>query len=367
MIKRLALVSPYALSVPGGVQEQVLAMSRELTRRGTAVLIIAPDSGDTATYDTPAEVVRCGRLFSIPANGSKAPLALSRRASVDAARAISAFNPDLIHFHEPFAPRIGWHALGQHAFPAVGTMHRSGSGPAIRFTKILVSRLGRKLDVLTAVSEMAARTYDKSLQKSPLILFNGFEIGRFAEHSRATPVSPVFLVIGRLEERKGLKTVISAVQLHNQSSREKWSLRIVGDGPQRQELERIAKNTPEILFLGRVSDEEKRRELRSASALVAPALYGESFGLILIEGLASELPVVASDIDGYRQAGGAHVLWAQAGSAPDFARVMENALKSTTMEARSAALEYASRWSMETLMDQYQDVYGQAIKHFHRL
>ncbi len=367
MISKVALVSPYALSVPGGVQEQVLAMSRELSRRNVLVLVVAPDESDHTTYDTPAQIVRLGKLLSIPANGSKAPLALSRRAGAQALSAIRNFQPDVIHFHEPFAPRLGWPALRAHSFAAIGTIHRSGSGPAIRYTRSLVSRLAGKLDRLTAVSEMAAITYAQSLPEKPTVLFNGFETARFVEVSRSIPDVPVFLTIGRLEERKGVRTAIAAVQLHNDHSDQKWKLRIVGDGPQRAELERLAQGDREITFLGRVTDEEKRRELRSASALIAPALFGESFGLILLEGLLSELPVIASEIDGYRQAGGRYVHYATAGSAQDFEKGMRTALAESTQAAAQEALAYAQRWSMERLMDQYLDIYEQAIVRFQRL
>ena len=95
MTVRIALISPYALSVYGGVQEQVLSMSRELVRRGHEVLIVAPDTRDDATYDTPARVERFGRLVSVAANGSRAPLTLSGAASRAAFARISRFDPDV--------------------------------------------------------------------------------------------------------------------------------------------------------------------------------------------------------------------------------------------------------------------------------
>jgi len=90
---KVTLISPYALSVFGGVQEQVLSMSRELESRGHRVLIVTPDSGDTTTYDTPAEIVRLGSLVTLPANGSRAPLTLAGSASRAALAAIRSFGP----------------------------------------------------------------------------------------------------------------------------------------------------------------------------------------------------------------------------------------------------------------------------------
>ena len=150
--RRVALVSPYALSAFGGVQEQILAMSRELSRRGVEVLVVAPDDTDATIYDTPARVVRFGKRLSLPANGSRAPLTLSLRASRSAHAAVRAFAPDVVHFHEPFAPLVGWSTLRAHDAPSVATFHRNGTGPALTLTSPLLRLLSHDLDVASVVS-----------------------------------------------------------------------------------------------------------------------------------------------------------------------------------------------------------------------
>ena len=367
MIKRCVLVSPYAMSVPGGVQEQVLAMSRDLSRRGVEVLLLAPDSDDEFQLSTPAHVERFGKLLSLPANGSKAPVTLSWSAARKAFDAISTFDPQIVHFHEPFAPLLGWKALLAHKFASVGTIHRSGSGPAISLTRPMLTKLSRGIDLFAAVSEMAAKTYTSSLAAKPRVLFNGFEIERFQEFPLSRPTTPTFLVIGRLEERKGVDTAIGAVQLHNRSSDEKWKLRIIGDGPEGNRLRSLSESDSTIEFLGRVSDEIKRQEIRSASALVAPSLHGESFGLILIEAMASEIPVVASDIDGYRQASGGHAILVPPSDPAKLAAGMQTALTGSSNEQRASALSHARHWSMEALMDSYLEFYEEAIQRFDRV
>lgn len=367
MIKRVALISPYALSVPGGVQEQTLAMSRELSSRSLDVLVIAPDQKDNFRYDTPAEVVKFGSMLSLPANGSKAPLTLQRRASAQAFEQICSFNPDVVHFHEPFAPLIGWRTLVRHRFPAVATIHRSGMGPAITLTTPVTRRLARGIDAWVAVSQMAAGTYRKSLPSEPRILFNGFEMNRFVAFERLTPTTPVFLAIGRLEERKGLEFAIRALRAHNEKSQDQWALRIIGDGPERARLVEIASGDANVTFLGRVDDETKRKEIRRCSALVAPSLYGESFGLILLEGMASEVPVVASDIDGYRQAAGGHAYLARAGDIEGLEGAMQAAIEGTSAAKLQSALLYAHKWSMKSLVDSYIEIYEQAATTFRAL
>ena len=364
MTRRVALVSPYALSVFGGVQEQVLAMSRELARRGDDVLIVAPDASDHATYDTPARIERCGHLLSLPANGSRAPLTLSPWASRRAHEAVRAFRPDVVHFHEPFAPLVGWATLRAHDAPSVATFHRSGDGPALRLTGPLQRLLAKSLDESVAVSDAAASTILRAARVTARVLFNGFEIDRFAAHPRERGDEIVVVVLGRLEERKGTQWAIRAVRTHNEHSSDRWLLVVLGDGPQRAALTQLADGDPSIVFLDAVDDEQKRSWLRRANVVVAPATRGESFGLVLLEAMASETSVVASDIDGYREAAGGHAYLFAPGDAAALEAGIVSALADETPQRVAAARAYAAGWSMRTLMDEYEAVYERAREHF---
>jgi phosphatidylinositol alpha-mannosyltransferase len=355
---RIALVSPYALSVFGGVQEQAVAMSRELSSRGHDVLLCSPDSEDTALYDTSAFVEHFGRLVSLPANGSRAPLTLSLAASRALADRLDAFHPSVVHFHEPFAPVLGYSSLRRHRAPSVGTFHRSGGGPAYSLTKPLLKSLAKNVDVAVSVSVMAQQTLRNAVGMSSSVLFNGFDLSRFSSFARTKNESPVLLTIGRLEERKGTRTAIEATLLHNQTHDEKWTLKIIGDGPERQRLQEIAGSASEIEFLGSVSDAEKRQWLRAADVLLCPAIHGESFGLVLLEGMASSTPVVASDIDGYREAAGNCAVLRPPLDVPAWIDGIKKALSGEVSVA--TAYEHASHWSMASLMDEYEQRYEQA-------
>jgi len=273
-VMRVVLVSPYALSVYGGVQEQTLAMSRELERRGTHVLIVAPDKNAAATYDTPAVVERFGTLHSLPANGSKAPLTLSPFAARQAHAAIKKYRPDVVHFHEPFAPLLGYAALRAHDYPSVATFHRSGGGPAVSLTGPLLRLLARGIDASAAVSDTAATTIHRASGLSPEVLFNGFETSRFLSTPRSRTDDVVVVTLGRLEERKGVRHAVNVVRAHNAKGEDPWRLVILGDGPQRDVLKSLAAGDDMITFVGAVSDDQKRAWLRRANVLVAPALRG---------------------------------------------------------------------------------------------
>src|SRR5439155_3748568 len=57
---------------------------------------------------------------------------------------------------------------------------------------------------------------------------------------------------------------------------------------------------PRIEWLGRIDEHEKAARLRGADVFCAPSLRGESFGVVLLEGMAAQTPIVASDLPGYR-------------------------------------------------------------------
>jgi phosphatidylinositol alpha-mannosyltransferase len=167
------------------------------------------------------------------------------------------------------------------------------------------------------------------------------------------------LCIGRFEERKGIATAITAVQRHNRSSDVPWRLRIIGDGPQAAQLHALGDGDIAIDFLGAVSDEEKLHELRGAHALLCPALYGESFGLVLLEGMAAETAVVASDIDGYREAAGGQATLAAPGDEASWERAITLALST---ESIASARAHAENWGMSSLVTRYEERYRRLVE-----
>ncbi|HWD95395.1 MAG TPA: glycosyltransferase family 4 protein [Acidimicrobiales bacterium] len=364
MSQRVVLISPYALSVFGGVQEQVLAMSRVLSARGADVLVIAPDARDQATYDTPAKIVRLGPRLSLPANGSRAPLTLSPIAALRAKDAVSYFRPDIVHVHEPFAPLLAWSTLVTHGYPTLGTFHRSGDGPALRYTRPLLTRLGARLDGAVAVSDAAAATIQRAASITCDVLFNGFETERFVDAPRERSVETVLFFVGRLDQRKGVATAIEATREHNAKGGKPWRLVIAGDGPERARLTALAAHDPRVVFLGLIGDAEKRSWMRRVHVLLAPSTHGESFGLVLLEGMASETLVVASDIEGYRGAANGYATLFHPGDASSLERAVLEALTGETEEKIAAARAYAQNWSMVKLMDEYETRYELARQRF---
>ncbi len=249
---------------------------------------------------------------------ARAPDALAARGASRHATRSKTFTPDVVHYHEPFAPtarrgpacaRTTSRRSGRSTAPARGRRcdwARQSSVPGARSR-----RRGR------GQRPAAAATIEGLTGAEPCdVLFNGFETERFVETARERSVEIVVFFVGRLEQRKGVATVIEATREHNARAGRPWRLVIAGDGPERARLEALAARDGRIVFLGRVSDEQKRSWMRRVHVLVAPSTHGESFGLVLLEGMASETLVVASDIDGYREAAGGHATLFHPGDAP---------------------------------------------------
>lgn len=308
---RVALVAPYDLAVPGGVQAQVLGLARALSTAGDQVLVVAPGHPSRWPLGEPigaagARIATAGAgpTLVVPVNGSRAPVARSPLAGVRTRAALAAFAPDVVHVHEPFVPGPALAAARTGLAPVVGTFHRAGADRAYRLLGPAFASLARRLAARVAVSEAARATLESvvgALWAGVEILPNAVDLARAAE-ARADPFpSPgtTVVFVGRHERRKGLEVLLEAFSLLEGEA----SLWVVGDGPLRRELEARHAGA-RICFLGRLGDREADRRVAGADVLVAPSLGGESFGVVLLEAMAAGTAVIASDLPGYRLAGG---------------------------------------------------------------
>ncbi len=207
---RVALVCPYSLSRPGGVQGQAVGLARALTALGHSATVFAPLDGPS---DVPGdvEVVPTGRSVALPANGSRAPVSLSPLAARRGASAIGSGRFDVVHVHEPFAPGVPWALLWRRRPPPlVATFHRSGDSPLYRLLRPVTSRLAGRIAVRCAVSEAARRTAAAAVGGEYVTLFNGVDTERYADAEPWPKDGPTVLFLGRHEERKGLRILLEA-------------------------------------------------------------------------------------------------------------------------------------------------------------
>ncbi|WP_034650659.1 glycosyltransferase family 4 protein [Corynebacterium vitaeruminis] len=285
---RIGIVCPYSFDQPGGVQAHILDLSAKLISLGHEVQVLGPASSDV---DLPDFVTRGGASIPIPYNGSVARLSFSPHTFAVAREFIEEGQFDILHIHEPNSPSFSLAALRLARGPIVATYHASSSGSQL--LKVALPFLRGSLEKIRggiAVSEMARRWQVEQLGGDPVLIPNGVEVSVYREHMHirreADPVRIAFL--GRLDEpRKGLDILLEAREKLGRPA----EFVVMGGGKPR-EVEGVE-------FAGRVSDERKVEILGEADIYVAPNTGGESFGIVLVEAMASGCAVVASDLEAF--------------------------------------------------------------------
>lgn len=303
---RIAIVSPYDLGVPGGVQAHVRLLAAALRRAGEQVVVVGAGA---PAVDAEAQEVTVGATRGIPFNGSVAPVAVHPAAVRATRRVLRSLAPDVVHVHEPLVPGVGIAAATLDGPARVLTFHtRSDRSRAYRALRPLGRRLLDAAGVAIAVSPAAVGFHAAALGVPTArfqVVPNGVDVDRFsaAAHalgSRRRPGPPRLVFVGRLEPRKGA-LVLARAYLEVLERHPDVELTVVGDGPQRGELEALLSPVPaeQVALLGTLTGPAVAAPLASADIAVASAVGGESFGIVLLEAMAARTVVVASDIEGY--------------------------------------------------------------------
>ena len=349
-------MSPYSLTVPGGVQQQVLGLARSLRAKGHEVRVLGPCDGPPPD----AFVTPLGNSLPTAVNGSIAPLAPDASAALRTIRALNDEAFDVVHVHEPLVPGPSLTALLVKMAPVVATFHSAGESAAYRTFSRQLKWIASRIDIRVAVSKDAVELAQRYIGGEYEVLFNGIELGDYVTPS-TTPRENAIFFIGRHEERKGLSNLLEALAKLPQDVR----LWIASDGPQTAELKTRFASDTRIDWLGRISDSEKISRMGRASVFCAPSLHGESFGVVLLEAMAAGTPVVASNLDGYRNVAtdDETALLVETGNVESLASALARVLVDTRLAARLTAngREHAQRFSMDALADRYIEMYERAL------
>lgn len=289
---RVGMICPYSLSVPGGVQAQVLGLAKELRRTGVEVRVLAPcDGPPPATYVTPL-----GDSLPTATNGSIAPLAPDPSCQLRTIRALTDEVFDVIHLHEPFAPGPTQTALLVNTAPIIATFHAAGNTTSYRYLRRAILAASDRITHRVAVSNDARDLAAQFIGGEYEVLFNGVEVEAHRQAAPHPTDRPTIFFLGRHEERKGLDVLLAALA-HVPGDLRVW---IAGTGPDTASLQAQYASDSRLEWLGRVSEEDKLARMRGATVFCAPSLRGESFGVVLAEAMAAGTAVVASGLDGYR-------------------------------------------------------------------
>lgn len=374
---KIGLVCPYSIARNGGVQEQVRAIRTELKKRGHEVKIITPEPRDTSGCDL-TDIVFVGNStdFRSPLH-TTVQVSASMNEEVDQMLEREQF--DVLHFHEPWVPMLSRQILTRSNTINVATFHAALPDTPVSRTFIkavtpYTKPMLKYIHEFTAVSEAAAQ-YICSLTDSPVtIIPNGIDLKRFSapvKRDESKPEKTIFYV-GRLENRKGVKYLLRAFRILTERHPD-VSLIIAGDGPDRAKLETLVHDLEltNVTFKGYISDEEKINYLRTSDLFCSPALYGESFGIVLLEAMATGLVTAAGNNPGYSAImhGLGSVSIVDPKDDDEFARRLSLLLYEPDLRKiwRGWAKEQVPQYDFARVVSQYEELYEEArAKHGHR-
>jgi phosphatidylinositol alpha-mannosyltransferase len=350
---RVGMVSPYSLSIPGGVQAQVMGLARELRRTGIEVRVLGPcDGPPPATFVTPL-----GNSLPTSANGSVAPLAPDPAAALRTMRVLYEEQFDVLHLHEPFAPGPTMTSILLHPVPVVATFHAAGESASYRYLGSPIRAASHNIAHRVAVSKDAVTLVRDTIGGEFEVLYNGVELERYRTVPPTPGTGPTVFFCGRHEERKGLDVLLAAARRLGPDV----TVWVASDGPDTARLKAQYADDRRIVWLGRLSDDEKIARLRGADVFCAPSLRGESFGVVLIEAMAAGTCVVASSLDGYRNVAtdGVDALLSEPADEEALAANLARALADTGLRERlvAAGSRRADDFSMVSLAARYAEIY----------
>lgn len=372
---KIGLVCPYNMFKGGGVQECVLALKAELKHRGHSVQIITPRPREVPEeYDK--DIILIGGATDVKSpfhTTAQVSATLDTKALEDM---LATHKFDVIHFHEPWVPLISWqllnlskkvaHVATFHAKLPESMMTRTIERVITPYTRSVLKSLSPTGE-LTAVSGAASEYVTSLTRKKPVIIPNGIDLQKYRPPTKPVADKQTIVYVGRLERRKGVKLLIKAFALLARHNSE-VELHIIGDGPDRFKLEEFtnSKGIPRVIFHGYVSEEDKIRAIQGATIFCSPALYGESFGIVLLEAMALGTTVLAGNNPGYTA-----VLEEQKDisiinpkDTKAFASRLNTLLtdKNLRQNWQKWALQHVRQFNYHDITTMYEDVYKKAAK-----
>jgi phosphatidylinositol alpha-mannosyltransferase len=292
---RVGMVCPYSFDVPGGVQNHVLGLARYLRQAGHRPYVLAPGELGHSAGDL-EDFASVGTALPVPYNGSVARVNFGPLSAARVRRWLRNGRFDLIHIHEPITPSISLLALWAAERPVVATFHTATPrSRSMRLAGGVLRAAIEKIDAGIAVSESARNVVVQHLGRDAVVIPNGIWFDDFAQRPIAGSHRPSrqqrLVFIGRLDEpRKGLEVLLAAVPLIKKA---RPNLEVIVAGQGSRPLPAWCRS------LGTINDQAKIALLGSADVFIAPQLARESFGIVLLEAMASGVQIVASDLPSF--------------------------------------------------------------------
>jgi phosphatidylinositol alpha-mannosyltransferase len=362
---RIGIVCPYDWAVPGGVKTHVRDLAETLMAMGHYVSVLAPVDDDV---ELEPYVVSAGSSLAIPYNGSVARIKFDPKAFARTRQWLREGQFDVLHIHEPTTPSpsviAAWSARG----PVVGTFHTSNdkarANSIMMFSAILQPAL-EKVSARIAVSEDARRTLIDHFGGDAILVPNGVRVGTYKDASALPTVKsdqPTLVFLGRVDEpRKGLQVLLAALPLIAVAHPD-VRLLVAGPGDHEEAMAELPEeHHHRVVFLGKIAEADKGNFLATGDVYVAPNTGGESFGIVLLEAMASRVAVLASDIDAFVKVldGGRAGALFDNENPESLAAVASDLLSNPTKRAQLVADAYAhvQRYDWDTVAREVLNVY----------
>ena len=374
---RIGIVSDYYYPQLGGITEHAYGQATELARRGHEVTLITPHllhAPKTIDHTPPRpelfEVLRVGRAYPFYINASETLLTVGPRLPFQVGRAFAGREFDVLHVHNPFGVMLPIISIARsRATVTVGTIHSvvPEGYKLLRVFRRPLRKLFRMMDARIAVSDAVVESMrphfgDMSFDVIP----NGVDTAFFSPD--AEPLAQLsngkrnILFVGRFDPRNGLKEMLRAFFLLRER-RDDVRLIVLGDGPLRPMYQRMVppQLRDDVLFEGRV-DGLRPRYLASAEILCTPC-HLASFGMVLLEAMSAGLPVVASNISGFKllmEDGVQGVLVDHDGVGTNFSAALDRMLDDPVTARRMGAAgreRAVGSFSWHVVADRLEDLY----------
>ena len=370
---KIGLVCPYDMfQAPGGVQEIVFQLQKHMNARGHEALIITPRPIKHYEH-LPEGIITVGKSRRLAS-----PFATSVDWGLDANAAeieevLQREKFDILNFHEPWQPFIPLQMLSRSNAVNIGTFHAKLPDTIVSRSLLNLviphtTQVLKYIHVFTAVSEAAA-DYVRELTDAPIsIVPNGIDVEEFSKKVKVKKnKGKTILYLGRLEKRKGVKYLIEAFVLIKQQHPE-VKLVLAGDGLERKNLEKLVDDyaVKDVSFIGYVPEGKKVELIANSDLFCSPAIFGESFGIVLLESLAIGTPIVCGNNPGYQSVmvGKGRLSLVTPENTLDFSQRLELMLYDQDIRRLFIdwGKQYVKQFSFEKIADGYEQVYKNALK-----
>ncbi len=362
---------------PGGVKNHILGLSKEFEKRGIETKIIIPRRKFKENYGK--NVIIMGWSLPFNVGGTQGDLCMNLNP-FSILRILKKEKFDVLHFHNFVVPSA-WQILEMQKSlknpPCnVLTFHANLDGmPLFKsmpyFSKIFIKKLNERMDGVIGVADLILRLF-KGYKKPIEVIANGISLEEFnpniEDYKRFNDGKINILFVGRMEERKGLIYLLEAYKILEEKY-DNLRLIIVGDGPLRKDCEQfvVCSDLKNVVFEGQKTGKAIARYINSCHIFCSPAIFGESFGIVLLEAMACKKPVCGFSNLGYKellQGTKGEPFLAEPRDSVKLAKIIEKLIESEELrkEMGEWGFKTAQKYSWEKIADQVLEFYDKCKK-----